>query len=221
MQLYVGSALWTTYDQFWGSVLVYIVAGTFAPLPPRGRYLLYSIIFVSLWWINSSNLLYMIGLFLADLNASGYVRKVQDHWIPTVAIECSVMALALSMIAGGTLVATPADKLMGNITVYNGRFGFNQSFIWPQYMLISNWLPPTCILIWVEFSHAMQWFASWGLFTWIGKISYGFYLMQFLTLYGVMPHLILWLGEDHSRSYWNVVIPTYILSLLCNFALAW
>lgn len=34
------------------------------------------------------------------------------------------------------------------------------------------------ILIWVELSHAMQWFASWGIFVWLGKVSYGFYLMQ-------------------------------------------
>jgi hypothetical protein len=30
--LTVGSALWTTYDQFWGSVLVYIVAATLTPI---------------------------------------------------------------------------------------------------------------------------------------------------------------------------------------------
>ena len=55
--LVVGSALWTTYDQFWGSVLVYIVAATLAPLPHRGRYSLYFVICVSLWWINSPNML--------------------------------------------------------------------------------------------------------------------------------------------------------------------
>lgn len=55
--LTVGSALWTTYDQFWGSVLVYIVAGTLTPLPFRGRYTLYFLICVSLWWISSPNML--------------------------------------------------------------------------------------------------------------------------------------------------------------------
>lgn len=55
--LTVGSALWTTYDQFWGSVLVYIVAATLAPLPFRGRYSLYLAICVALWWINSPNML--------------------------------------------------------------------------------------------------------------------------------------------------------------------
>jgi hypothetical protein len=66
----------------------------------------------------------------------------------------------------------------------------------------------------------MQWFASWGLFVWIGKVSYGFYLMQFLTLYGLMPHLILAL-DNGSRSYWDVVTPTFIICLMFNFFLAW
>jgi hypothetical protein len=57
--LTVGSALWSTYDQFWGSVLVYIVAATLTPLPYRGRYTLYLAICVALWWINSSNMLYV------------------------------------------------------------------------------------------------------------------------------------------------------------------
>lgn len=66
----------------------------------------------------------------------------------------------------------------------------------------------------------MQWFASWGLFVWIGKVSYGFYLMQFLTLYGLMPHLILAL-DNGSRSYWDVVTPTFIICLMFNFFVAW
>lgn len=57
--LVVGSALWTTYDQFWGSVLVYIVAAMLAPLPVRGRYSLYMAICVALWWVSSPNMLYV------------------------------------------------------------------------------------------------------------------------------------------------------------------
>lgn len=58
-------------------------------------------------------------------------------------------------------------------------------------MLISNWVPMAGILVWVELSHAMQWFFSWGIFTWLGKVSYGFYLMQFRasTVYGDGPRL--------------------------------
>ncbi|CDR39189.1 RHTO0S04e02630g1_1 [Rhodotorula toruloides] len=219
--LTVGSALWTTYDQFWGSVLVYLVAATLTPLPFRGRYSLYLAICVALWWINSSNMLYMIGLWLADFYASGFVRKIQDHWKWTVAIEVCAMALALAFIAGGQHVAGPADRAMGAITVYDGKFSWNPSYVWPQYMLMSNWIPPTMILIWCEVSHAMQWFMSWGIFTWVGKVSYGFYLMQFLTIYGLMPHILLHFADQDRSSYWNVVTPTYILCLMFNFAVAW
>ncbi|TNY18979.1 family 2 glycosyltransferase [Rhodotorula diobovata] len=218
--LTVGSALWSTYDQFWGSVLVYILAGTLTPLPFRGRYTLYLLISVALWWINSSNMLYVVGLWIADFYASGFVRKIQDHWKWTVGIEVCAMALALAMIAGGEKVATPANRAVGSISVYEGKYSYNPSYVWPQYMLMSNWIPPVMILVWIELSHAMQWFMSWRLFTWVGKVSYGFYLMQFLTLYGLMPHILLHFAAIES-SYWNVVTPTYILCLMFNIFIAW
>ncbi|KAK4057614.1 hypothetical protein OIO90_001261 [Microbotryomycetes sp. JL221] len=218
--LVVGSALWTTYDQFWGSVLVYIVAAMLAPLPVRGRYTMYGTLLVALWWINSPNFLYMFGLFMADCHASGFVRWIQDGWKRTVAIECAAMGLALAMIAGGTNVAGPANRALASITVYDGKFGWDPSLAWPQYMLTSNWIPACAILLWVELSHCMQWFCSWSILVWIGKVSYGFYLMQFLVLYGVMPHLILHFAARET-SYWNVVTPTFILSLMTNFLVAW
>ncbi|KAM0756412.1 family 2 glycosyltransferase [Meredithblackwellia eburnea MCA 4105] len=218
--LTVGGALWTTYDQFWGSVLVYIVAATLAPLPHRGRYSLYLAICVSLWWINSPNMLYMLGLWLADVHAAGFIRKIQDSWKLTVGIEVCAMALALAMIAGGAKVATPANIAIGKVTVSNGKYGWDPSLAWPQYMLTSNWIPPAMILLWVELSHVMQWFVSWGIFTWIGKVSYGFYLMQFLTIYGLMPHLVLYFN-DQGRTYWNNIVPTYIICLIFNFFIAW
>lgn len=220
--LTVGSALWSTYDQFWGSVLVYIVVATLTPLPYRGRYSLYFAIVVALWWINSPNFLYIVGLWLADIYASGFIRKIQDHWKWTVGLEICAMSLALAFIAGGTKVAAPANRVMGQITVYDGKFGWDPSLAWPQYMLMSNWLPATMILIWVELSHVMQWFISWAIFVWIGKVSYGFYLMQFLTIYGLMPHIALhFLDTKGPGSYWNIVTPTYILCLMFNFLVAW
>lgn len=86
--------------------------------------------------------------------------------------------------------------------------------------LMRDRLPPTLILLWVEISHAMQWFVSWGIFTWVGKVSYGFYLMQFLTIYGLMPHLVLYF-DAQGRSYWDNIVPTYIICLLFNLTLAW
>ncbi|KNE88355.1 hypothetical protein PSTG_18245, partial [Puccinia striiformis f. sp. tritici PST-78] len=119
------------------------------------------------------------------------------------------------MIAGGTKVASPADNAVGNITVYEGKFGWDQSMTWPQYMFMSNWIPPLCILIWVEVSHAMQWLASWAIFTWLGKVSYGFYLMQFVTLYSIMPPVVIYLNGQ-GKSYWDMVMPAYIICLLFN-----
>ncbi|KEI41382.1 glycosyltransferase family 2 protein [Mixia osmundae IAM 14324] len=218
--LAAGSALWTTYNQFWGSVLVYIVAATVAPLAWRGRYLLYSLILLALWHYSSPNFLYIAGLWLADAHAAGFIRKIQDHWMPTVAIEICVMAIALAFIAGGGKVATPANNAIASISINDGKYGYDATLVWPQLMLMANWIPPTMIIIWIELSHAMQWFASWGIFVWIGKVSYGFYLMQFLTLYGIMPHLIIHFASQ-GKSYWDYVIPAYILSLLFNFVVAW
>lgn len=81
----------------------------------------------------------MIGLWLADLHAAGYIRKIQDNWKLTVGIEVAAMTLALAFIAGGTKVASPADKFFASFTVYDGKFGWDPSLVWPQYMLTSNW----------------------------------------------------------------------------------
>lgn len=66
----------------------------------------------------------------------------------------------------------------------------------------------------------MQWFMSWGIFVWIGKVSYGFYLMQFLTIYGLMPHLVLHFNS-RGYTYWDNIIPTYIICLMFNFFISW
>lgn len=218
--LYVGSALWTTYDQFWGSVLVYILAALNAQLAWLGRYTVYFLVCVALWFTNSPNMLYVIGLWLADLNAAGYIRRVQDHWKPTVLLECCLMALALAFMAGGGHVSTPVNEVFGKITVFDGKFGWDQTLTWPQYMFPANWIPPACILAWIELSHAMQWFASWGIFVWLGKVSYGFYLMQFITIYSIMPPLVIHLFNN-GNSYWDTIIPAYIICLLFNIFVAW
>lgn len=49
-------------------------------------------------------------------------------------------------------------------------------------MNFSYFVAACCIITWIELSHAMQWFTSWGIFVWLGKVSYGFYLMQFITI---------------------------------------
>lgn len=157
---------------------------------------------------------------MADLYASGIVRKVQDHWKPTLAIEIVAAIIALMLITGGEKIATPGDHALGSITVYDGKYGWNPQFTWPQYMFLSNWVPPTMILIWVEFSHAMQWAMSWRILRWIGKVSYGFYLMQFLILYGLMPHLVLYFN-DQGRNFWDIIVPTYIICLLTLFFVSW
>ena len=75
-------------------------------------------------------------------------------------------------------------------------------------------------MIWIELSHTMQWFVSWGIFTWLGKVSYGFYLMQFLTIYGLAPHLVIYF-HNQGRSYWDNLIPTFIICLIFNIFIAW
>lgn len=89
----------------------------------------------------------MLGLWLADFHAAGFIRKIQDHWKLTVALECSAMALAVAFIAGGSKVATPANKAIASITVWNGQYGWDQSTIWPQYMLMSNWCVPSAFIV--------------------------------------------------------------------------
>ncbi|KAI9617109.1 hypothetical protein KEM48_004966 [Puccinia striiformis f. sp. tritici PST-130] len=85
--LSAGSALWTTYDQFW-------VPFSFTS-----------------WLLQSpkSDTLAATSSTLLFVDRSGFVRQTSDHWKPTMLVEISVMILALAMISGGTKVASPAD----------------------------------------------------------------------------------------------------------------
>lgn len=125
---------------------------------------------ISFWFMSSPNFLYLGGLWLSDLHACGAVRKIQDHWKPTMAIEIGVMVLALAVIVSGDKVAGPADMAFAGFTIYEGKFGWNPNLVWPQYMFFSQWYPALAILIWIELSHAMQWFMSWAIFVWLGKV---------------------------------------------------
>jgi hypothetical protein len=67
--LHVGSALWTTYDQFWGSILTYIVAVMMAPIAPRGRYITYFIM-----WVEGDD----FSLLLIACHSAQSIRLVLD-----------------------------------------------------------------------------------------------------------------------------------------------
>lgn len=101
----------------------------------------------------------------------------------------------------------------------------------------ANFMAACCIITWIELSHALQWFVSWGIFTWLGKVfvllliflghwltkiysSYGFYLMQFITIYAFMPHIVLGL-DARGNGYWDTVIPAYVCCLIINIIIAW
>lgn len=131
--LFVGSALWTTFDQFWGSIITYITATMMATLAPRGRYLVYGIMLIALFWQNSPNFLYIYGLFLADMHAAGYIRELQNHWKPTVFLEFAIMALGTFLLAGGIPMQFGADDWFGKWTVYEGKFSYDPRQVWPQY----------------------------------------------------------------------------------------
>ena len=55
----------------------------------------------------------MIGLWMADLYASGWVRKLQDHWKPTVAVEvCGGNTVRVGIIVG--------DQMLGELNRSGG-----------------------------------------------------------------------------------------------------
>ncbi|KZT52981.1 glycosyltransferase family 2 protein [Calocera cornea HHB12733] len=214
-----GAQLWTIYDLFWGSMLTYIVASAVAPLPLRSRYLVYAILLPSLWFITSNNFLFIAGLVMCDMYNTGLVRWINDNWKLTMAIELSVMALATALIVGVDNVAAPINNAIGNITVAAGLFGYDAQTLWPQTMVMSNWIIAIATVLWMEVSHTMQWFVGWGIFVWMGKISFGFIFLQYIVLYSIMPPIILSLND--GRSYWNVVAPTYLICFVINAALSW
>ena len=70
---------------------------------------------------------------LADLHAAGYIRRIQNSWKPTVALEVAIMTLGIFLIAGGRNNQFGADDFFGRFTVYEGKYSFDPRQAWPQY----------------------------------------------------------------------------------------
>jgi hypothetical protein len=52
------------------------------------------------------------------------------------------------------------------------------------------------------------------------RSSYGFYLMQFITIYAIMPHLVVHFNSQ-GKGFWDMVIPAYVVCLIFNIFVAW
>ncbi|KAI8816225.1 family 2 glycosyltransferase [Fimicolochytrium jonesii] len=222
----LGSTLWSMYDQFWGSVYVYILSA-FMVLMNGRRYIVYAFLSLWFWFANSPNMLFVLGLMLADLAASNITKRIRDKsWYIVLGLQLVFLVVAMFLIVDqekaddasfGILDHTinPATGVLGG---YNG--GARAANPWPEVMRFKHWLSAVCIIAWVELAPGAQWFFSSRIFVFLGNITFGTYVIQMTVIYTIMPRLVLSFAAK-GWSYWNNVILTFIICLFITLFLAW
>ncbi|TPX53694.1 hypothetical protein PhCBS80983_g06229 [Powellomyces hirtus] len=217
-----GSSLWSMYDQFWGSVYVYILS-TFMVMMTRRRYYVYFFIAVFLVFVSSPNLLFVLGLLLSDLAASNITKRVlqSQPFYVVMAIQMSFLVLAFTLIIWSSF-ANALDNFFAKHTLLavEGTVGVQLKDMWPQVMRFSYWVTAFSLLVYVELSHAAQYFFSSRIFVFLGKVTFGTYVLQMTVIYSIMPRIILHL-QSEGWSYWNNIIFTYVACLAITIALGW
>ncbi|KAJ3005170.1 hypothetical protein HKX48_000838 [Thoreauomyces humboldtii] len=226
-----GSSLWSMYDQFWGSVYVYIIS-TFVVMMSSRRYALYAVLCIAFLFASSPNMLFLLGLILSDLSASNITKRLLNKpFYIVMGVQLVFLVIAMIMI----IWADAANALDGFFVRYTidpttGVFGYWYSAtgsellalgqLWPQTMRFSYWVTAISLMVWVELSHAAQWFFSCRLFVFLGNITFGTYVIQMTTIYAIMPRMVLHFAGN-GWSYWNNIIFTYVACLLITWALGW
>ncbi|KAJ3153298.1 hypothetical protein HDU89_000929 [Geranomyces variabilis] len=217
-----GSSLWSMYDQFWGSVYVYILSCFIVMMSAR-RYFLYFFLVCCLFFASSPNMLFVLGLLLSDLSASGLTKRLlaSQPFYVVMSIQAVFLFTALTLIIAGSFADT-LDRFFTGHTILQttGILGYPLANMWPEITRFSYWMIAFCMLSYVELSYAAQWFFSARIFVFLGNITFGTYVIQMTVIYSIMPRFV-----DHFESagwsYWNNITFTYILCLLITWVLGW
>ncbi|KAI9136383.1 glycosyl transferase family group 2-domain-containing protein [Paraphysoderma sedebokerense] len=205
----LGSNLWTIYIQMWGTMFAYILA-MIAVYIPRRRPLFYTVVVFWTWYTYNFNMLFAVGVILADLDITGHYKRFSSSkytkWYKCLAVEISLVILSVSILTSYVL-ANALDDFAMWVTVREGVIGFAREF--PVAMYPSRWLPAVLVLLWLDLSPVTQWFVGSWIFRIVGKVSTGFYLMHMTLVFGLFPKMFLSLRE--TNNVWNTLIISFVV----------
>ena len=230
--LYTGSVLWSMFSQFWGSMWVYGVSALVIYMNGN-RYFVYAILLLYSWFVNSYSLIYLLGLLLSDMDASGITRKIQKAPLYLVVpLEFALLSLALFFLISANsadtidswaLYNTIRDGIPGSaLPIWSSANyslnGWGNPGVWPQMTRMTYWMIPFLTMCWLELCFAAQYLLQFKVLVFLGKITFGMYITQMAIIYGVMPPLVLAL-KNAGWDYWSNITTTYVVCLsICILA---
>ncbi|KAJ3041746.1 hypothetical protein HDV00_008834 [Rhizophlyctis rosea] len=215
------SALWAIAVSYAGSNLIFFVA-VIATAVPKRSWILYAILTLIFWWIESYMFLFIIGLWMADLAVQGVWTGIRDgpKW----------RMLTISFLS---FVVVPLCQWVRPITY------FLNNTLPIIYMPSASWLPPTstrlnvahinmadwltavAVLIGVEIGPWPQRVFKLAPFQWLGKRSIGIYLFHEFVISTIMSRCIVLMHDRGGMRNYDVLVGcSFLLTLFPTLILA-
>ncbi|KAI9140642.1 acyltransferase 3 [Paraphysoderma sedebokerense] len=206
--LYPSGAVWTIPIELKASFWVYLAALVATDLNTPARYLFYTVITVSSWWQLSWNSIFFLGLMFCDLSVSGEFAQLQK------ARKSILWSLRIALFALFYLPQIPpVMRWMKRIFLpflFNGKtIGLDQELMFYESPTEFN-LPAAAFLLLIEITPSLRSIFSISPLVFLGKISYGLYLMHGLVLFSIVPSVFIPIYEYHQLSY-------IAASMICAF----
>ncbi|KAJ3104580.1 hypothetical protein HDU97_009092 [Phlyctochytrium planicorne] len=206
-------ALWSLYYEFYGSMILYLIAAVVTHLRDmRKRWLLYLVAFVSHYMTMSFIQLFILGMVIADMAKQGWFVTFRNRF-PKLN--------ALLVVAMGTwscwIVHYVEVHDLRALEKYTTIFKiFYQS---PQPLDECIW-PPFFAVLMLEMSPILQKIFANPLFHFLGKVSFMVYLLHGILLATIYEHYLAVLME-HEYEFMTAANMAYAICTVYLFVFSW
>ncbi|KAJ3084272.1 hypothetical protein HK102_000719 [Quaeritorhiza haematococci] len=219
----LSSSLWSMFVFLWGSYYIFIVSALIAHIPSlSARLCLHIVLILFNAATYNMNLIFTIGILLADLDACGCLKKLQKgRWHIMLSVKLVLATIVVALLATD-VVGKAIDFTLYPFIVRDGVMGGTdpeKTRYWPIMLYPSNVLAATAFLAWVECSPTTQWILGNRLFMLIGKYSFGIYSLHMTVIYALVTRIIL-AFRDMGWPFWTNVSVTYALFVLLSLTFA-
>lgn len=218
-QLNDNSMLWSMPLQLWGMLYVMMCIPIVINLNAPKRFVFYTILIVLLGFTYSQYLTFFIGMVVADLRASGLIKKLQHRSrIAFLSVELFLASTFFIFLCYNTIEGTIV-RAIAPTTFDRGTMGVNtkaDDFARQPMVLFRA----TLLYIWLEMSVTLQFLVDNFFLRAIGKVGFGFYISQMSVLYFIIPPMV---TKYHNRGdlYFNGIICTWFACFTTNYVVAW
>ncbi|MBQ4529127.1 MAG: acyltransferase [Lachnospiraceae bacterium] len=198
---YVGP-LWTMTYEMLGSLLVFAFLALFGK--EKIRYIVY-IVFLTLFQ-ESNYSQFLVGVAICDImqNQQGFLEKYRSKkW-----------AVALTFLVGLLFSSYPSG-VDPSITIYRW-FNLNQ---WMDTVTVYHFIGATLLFFAILNSNLLQKFFELKPFAFLGKYSFGLYLVHWPVMLSLSSYIIV-KYTGGALSYYKVVLIDFIITMIVIAALA-